>query len=96
MDRPRLVVRLPARRPVRVPRPLPEDGTDVQRAGGPGAGGPVRRVAEAFWGLLLAKPHDLPEYRDRMLHIGAGVWLVFGVEAGRPFIEEHEEEPGEE
>jgi hypothetical protein len=54
------------------------------------------RVADAFWGLLLAEPHDLPEYRDRMLHIRAGVWLVFGVEAGQPFIEEYDEEPGDE
>jgi hypothetical protein len=53
-------------------------------------------VADAFWGLLLAEPHDLPEYRGCMPHVGAGGWLVFGVEAGRPFIEEYDEEPRDE
>jgi hypothetical protein len=51
------------------------------------------RIADAFWGLLLAEPHDLPEYRDRMFHVGAGVWLVFGIEHGQPFIEEREDGP---
>jgi hypothetical protein len=50
-------------------------------------------IAEAFWGLLLADPYDLPDYNDRMFHSGAGVWLAFGVAHGKPFIDEQEEEP---
>jgi hypothetical protein len=51
------------------------------------------RIAAAFWSLLLSEPNDLPEYRDRMFHLGAGIWLVFGVQGNQPFIEEHDDEP---
>jgi hypothetical protein len=51
------------------------------------------RIAGAFWGLLLAAPHDLPDYTDQMFHHGSGTWLAFGVRGGRPFIDEHEDEP---
>ena len=48
----------------------------------------------AFWDLLLAAPCDLIDYQDRMFHLGAGFWLVFGVRSGEPFVEEYEDEPG--
>ncbi len=51
------------------------------------------RVAEAFWELLLREPNDLHEYQDFMYHSGAGVWIVFGVQSGRPFFTEQKEEP---
>lgn len=51
------------------------------------------RVASAFWELLLAEPHNLPDYQDKLFHSGAGYWLAFGIRNGRPFMEEHEEEP---
>jgi hypothetical protein len=46
------------------------------------------RVAAAYWELLLAEPHDLPDYHDKMFHWGTGNWLVFGIKNGRTFIEE--------
>jgi hypothetical protein len=51
------------------------------------------RIASAFWNLLLEEPHDLPEYTDVMYHIGAGIWLEFGIESGQPFITEHQDDP---
>jgi hypothetical protein len=51
------------------------------------------RIAAAFWNLLLAVPHDLPSYTDQMYHVGAGVWLVFGIACGQPYIEERQQEP---
>lgn len=51
------------------------------------------RIGEAFWSLLLADPHDLPEYRDTMYHSGAGIWMLFGIEDGQPFVEEQDDEP---
>ena len=50
-----------------------------------------QQIAEAFWGLLLSDPTDLVDYKDSMLHLGAGVWIDFGVEDGEPFFEEREE-----
>jgi hypothetical protein len=50
-------------------------------------------IAAANWELLLAKPHDLPDYQDKMFHWRTGNWLVFGIKNGRPFIDEQEEEP---
>jgi hypothetical protein len=47
-----------------------------------------RAIAEAFWGLLLSAPTDLSDYEDRLYHSGAGVWLLFGVESGEPFMRE--------
>jgi hypothetical protein len=51
------------------------------------------QIADAFWNLLLADPHDLPKYTDKLYHSGAGVWLEFGIAGGQPYIEEHDEEP---
>lgn len=45
-------------------------------------------IARAFWELLLSDPTDIEDYRDSMLHPGAGVWLDFGIDDGEPFLEE--------
>ena len=46
------------------------------------------RIAEAFWGLLLSEPANIQDYRDCILHSGAGVWVDFGIADGEPFVEE--------
>jgi hypothetical protein len=46
------------------------------------------RIANAFWSLLLSEPDAIADYRDSVLHHGAGVWLDFGVQDGEPFLEE--------
>jgi hypothetical protein len=50
-------------------------------------------VAAAFWNLLLDDPHDLPDYVDKLMHLGAGIWLLFGIEDGQPFVQECRREP---
>jgi hypothetical protein len=50
-------------------------------------------IAWAFWDLLLAEPHDLAEYTDYLEHVGAGIWLEYGVACGQPFVEEHKRDP---
>ena len=47
-----------------------------------------RRIAAAFWGLLLLDSTDLEDYQDTLYHSGAGVTLMFGVKDGDPFLEE--------
>ncbi|PQO36658.1 hypothetical protein [Blastopirellula marina] len=47
-------------------------------------------IGNAFWELLLADPADLEDYRDRMYHSGADVFVEFGVENGAPFCETSE------
>jgi hypothetical protein len=51
-----------------------------------------RQIAEAFWGLLLSDPTDLMDYKDSMYHLGACIWIDYGVEDGEPFMEERGEE----
>jgi hypothetical protein len=50
-----------------------------------------RSIAEAFWGLLARDPDDLADFSTRVFHPGAGVWLDYGCDWGRVFLEESEE-----
>lgn len=54
------------------------------------------RIANAFWGLLLSEPDNVIDYEDRMFHLGTGVWLVFGIAGGKPFVREEEDAVHEE
>lgn len=50
-----------------------------------------KAIAERFWGLLLADPTGVADYEDRMYHSGAGVWIRFGIEDGKPFMVEDDD-----
>ncbi|HYT91961.1 MAG TPA: hypothetical protein VEL76_24820 [Gemmataceae bacterium] len=50
-------------------------------------------IAWAFWDLLLCEPHDLGDYTAYLEHVGAGVWLEYGIACGQPFVEEHRGDP---
>lgn len=39
-------------------------------------------IAAAFWSLLLTKPDDLADFKARVHHAGAGVWLDYTCNAG--------------
>lgn len=47
-----------------------------------------RKIAQAFWDLLLSNPTELVDYSDKMYHTGAGVTIRFGVKDGEPFFVE--------
>lgn len=47
-------------------------------------------IAEAFWTLLLADPTDLADFRTRVFHDGAGIWLEYFCEAGTVGCDEFE------
>ncbi|WP_425618630.1 hypothetical protein NA78x_002339 [Anatilimnocola sp. NA78] len=53
-------------------------------------------IATAFWSLLMSEPAELEDYEDRMDHVGAGVWIRFGVENGEPFMFEDSDGFGDE
>ncbi len=47
-----------------------------------------KAIANSFWALLLADPTNVEDYKDKMYHSGAGVWISFGIENGEPFMTE--------
>src|SRR5262245_39368360 len=37
----------------------------------------IDRVADAFWGILLENPQDIPDYTDHFFHLGGGFEVRF-------------------
>ena len=46
----------------------------------------IESIGTAFW-QLVATNHKLVTYRDRTLHLGALVWMEYGCNNGRVFLE---------
>jgi len=54
------------------------------------------QAAAAFWDALLEKPEDLADFEERVMHMGAPVWLNFGCKDCEPyFFESPDEDEGE-
>jgi hypothetical protein len=51
-----------------------------------------KKVAAAFWSLLLQTPDDLADFEATVYHPGAGIWMHFGCKDGEPTYEESEDE----
>lgn len=50
-----------------------------------------RKIATAFWSLLLADPEDLEDFEATVYHPGANIWMHFGCENGEPTFGESED-----
>ncbi len=46
-----------------------------------------RRIADAYFRLLLKDPEDLVDYENRMFHSMSGQWVAFGVAHGEPYMD---------
>lgn len=51
----------------------------------------ARRVAQAFWSLLLARPDDLADFEQIVYHEPSDVWLKIGCLYGKLFCEQSED-----
>jgi hypothetical protein len=57
-----------------------------------GADGPLRkRIAQAFWGLLLAQPDDLADFEQMVYHEPTEIWLRLGCLHGMLYCEASED-----
>jgi hypothetical protein len=53
-----------------------------------------KKIAAAFWSLLLQSPDDVADFETTVYHPGAGVWMHFGCNHGEPSYSESEDEGG--
>ena len=49
-------------------------------------------IAHAFWSLLLEAPDELADFRFRLFHPGACVWMEYASESGEVSYAEYDDE----